>query len=582
MNVEGNVEGAALEFIQLQLLDKGGIVMVLIGLLSIIAAVIVIERLLYFRGRRSDEEKLLKRLANTLQRGHFDEALGVCEQFHNSLATLIQVGIRHVRDRRLSVRELRDHLVEAASLEIPKDERFLSALGTIAHIAPLLGLLGTVTGNIRAFGVLGELGGITDPALLSRGISEALLTTAAGIIVSIPAIIFYNSLVSKVNHRIIRLENRASELATMLIDADQAPRPGRQVIHNGNGAVAAVDGNGTVNGNGAVDANDAATGIGAMIAAAVPSQAEVAPRLVSPEVPHMDSAPAGAGARGTGAGARGTGAGARGGDAYPRRNHADVSRGWSNARPSGARTAYGAGAEPLRRGTGAPGGHPGGHARGGGAGPRRSGTRPCGGEAGARGAGVEPPRGRAAWHGRGAEPDGSGAGPRSGGTDPRRSRADTGDAGPDTCRGSAGDMKERRGLKPQHGVNLVPMIDVVFQLVIFFMVSTTFKVVPGIELNLPESNTAEVVNLTPLVVSVGGPDEIYVNDQEVTIGGLEGALRAVAGGETLQPGDHPVVVEGDASVPYDLMVDVLDVLRVLGFHSASLRTRDPRAPGSGR
>ena len=143
-------------------------------------------------------------------------------------------------------------------------------------------------------------------------------------------------------------------------------------------------------------------------------------------------------------------------------------------------------------------------------------------------------------------------------------------------------MKERRGLKPQHGVNLVPMIDVVFQLVIFFMVSTTFKVVPGIELNLPESSTAEVVNLTPLVVSVGGRDEIYVNDQEVTIGGLEGALRAVAGGETLQPGEHPVVVEGDASVPYDLMVDVLDVLRVLGFHSASLRTRDPRAPGPGR
>ncbi len=139
-------------------------------------------------------------------------------------------------------------------------------------------------------------------------------------------------------------------------------------------------------------------------------------------------------------------------------------------------------------------------------------------------------------------------------------------------------MKERRGLKPQHGVNLVPMIDVVFQLVIFFMVSTTFKVVPGIELDLPESRTAEVVNLTPLVVSVGGRDEIYVNDQEVTIGGLEGALRALVGGETPQPGEHPVVVEGDSSVPYDLMVDVLDVLRVLGFDAASLRTRDPNAP----
>ena len=83
------------------------------------------------------------------------------------------------------------------------------------------------------------------------------------------------------------------------------------------------------------------------------------------------------------------------------------------------------------------------------------------------------------------------------------------------------------------------MIDVVFQLVIFFMVSTTFKVVPGIELDLPESRTAEVVTLTPLVLSVGGRDEIYVNNREVTLGGLEGALRDVVGGERPQPGEHP-------------------------------------------
>ncbi len=142
-------------------------------------------------------------------------------------------------------------------------------------------------------------------------------------------------------------------------------------------------------------------------------------------------------------------------------------------------------------------------------------------------------------------------------------------------------MKERRGLKPQTSVNLVPMIDVVFQLVIFFMVSTTFKVVPGIELDLPESRTAEAVTLTPLVLSVGGRDEIYVNDREVTLGGLEGALRDVVGGESPHPEEHPVVVEGDSAVPYDLMVDVLDVLRVLGFHAASLRTRDPNAPRPG-
>ena len=137
-------------------------------------------------------------------------------------------------------------------------------------------------------------------------------------------------------------------------------------------------------------------------------------------------------------------------------------------------------------------------------------------------------------------------------------------------------MKARRGLKPQTSVNLVPMIDVVFQLVIFFMVSTTFKIVPGIDLELPASKTAEPVAMTPLVLSIGDRDEIYVNDRQVTIGTLDAALRENIGEQS--PSEHPVVIEGDASVPYDLMVDVLDVLRVLGFHAASLRTRDPNSP----
>ena len=85
--------------------------------------------------------------------------------------------------------------------------------------------------------MLGELGAITDPALLSRGISEALLTTAAGIIVSIPAIIFYNFLVNKVNHRIIRLESRAAELASLLIAANKAAGSVTRATHNGNGAL---------------------------------------------------------------------------------------------------------------------------------------------------------------------------------------------------------------------------------------------------------------------------------------------------------------------------------------------------------
>ena len=201
----------------LELLQKGGIIMGFIILLSLIAAVIIIERLIYFRRIRVDEETLINRLKATLQKGYHDEALSICESNPAPITNLMRVGIEY---RQFPKREIREAILDAANMEIPKLERYLSALGTIAHITPLLGLLGTVTGNIRAFGVLGSFGSVGDPGLLAKGISEALLTTAAGIIVSLPAISFYNYLVNKVNHMIIRLENRVNDMVLLLKGAD--------------------------------------------------------------------------------------------------------------------------------------------------------------------------------------------------------------------------------------------------------------------------------------------------------------------------------------------------------------------------
>jgi len=201
----------------LELLQKGGIIMGFIILLSLIAAVIIIERLIYFRRIRVDEETLINRLKATLQKGYHDEALSICESNPAPITNLMRVGIEY---RQFPKREIREAILDAANMEIPKLERYLSALGTIAHITPLLGLLGTVTGNIRAFGVLGSFGSIGDPGLLAKGISEALLTTAAGIIVALPAISFYNYLVNKVNHIIIRLENRVNDMVLLLKGVD--------------------------------------------------------------------------------------------------------------------------------------------------------------------------------------------------------------------------------------------------------------------------------------------------------------------------------------------------------------------------
>jgi len=196
-----------------EILEKGGVIMWLILFISIIATVIIIERFLYFRRIRIDENKMIDRMKLVLSKGHFDEALSICENNPSPITNLMKVGIEY---RNYSPETIKDTILDAANLEVPKLEKHLPALGTISYIAPLLGLLGTVTGNISAFGVLGKLGSVGDPGLLAKGISEALLTTAAGLIVAIPTTVFYNFLVNKVNNTIRRLENRVNELVLLI------------------------------------------------------------------------------------------------------------------------------------------------------------------------------------------------------------------------------------------------------------------------------------------------------------------------------------------------------------------------------
>lgn len=102
------------------------------------------------------------------------------------------------------------------SAVVPDYEHFLTPLGTIANISTLLGLLGTVTGNIKAFGILGAGGTMGDPALLAGAIGEALITTVAGLVVSIPSVIFYNYFVSRVNRRVSEMESEVTNIVIKL------------------------------------------------------------------------------------------------------------------------------------------------------------------------------------------------------------------------------------------------------------------------------------------------------------------------------------------------------------------------------
>lgn len=193
----------------------GGAVLWVIMALSVVACVIIIERLIYLRRISGDENKLFIRIKASLLEGHYNEALSICDQNLSPFSSLLKTGIEN---RHQPEQVQRDILKDAAALEAPTLEKGLSTLGTIGTISPLLGLLGTVTGTMKAFGVLGKFGAVSDPSALASGVSEALITTVGGIVVAVPVIIFFNYFVNRVNLILTMLENRVNTLV-MLINA---------------------------------------------------------------------------------------------------------------------------------------------------------------------------------------------------------------------------------------------------------------------------------------------------------------------------------------------------------------------------
>jgi biopolymer transport protein ExbD len=137
-------------------------------------------------------------------------------------------------------------------------------------------------------------------------------------------------------------------------------------------------------------------------------------------------------------------------------------------------------------------------------------------------------------------------------------------------------MRFRRKFETQATVNLVPMVDVVFQLVLFFLVSTTLALVPGIRLKLPASGTTERVPVRQLVVTVASSTELWLNNEPIA-SAADLSDRIASMNEADRAALESVIIEADQQVPYGLMVEVLDALRRNGLKDVGLRTRG-RAP----
>lgn len=199
-----------------QLFLVGGPIMWPVLLSSVFAFAIILEKFWHLHKIRIDTQSFLTNILDKMKRHEIKEALQVCDNTKSPVAHILKAGIlKYDRPRARIVEAIED----ASLYEVPKLEKNLPMLATIGHIAPLLGLLGTVTGMVRCFQLVQAKATTLHPISpgdLAGGIWEALLTTVAGLSVAIPTYVAYNYLVSRINNFVLEMEKASTELVNFL------------------------------------------------------------------------------------------------------------------------------------------------------------------------------------------------------------------------------------------------------------------------------------------------------------------------------------------------------------------------------
>jgi biopolymer transport protein ExbB len=192
-----------------EIVQAGGTLMWPIILCSIVAAAIVLERLWTLQDRRVLPPDLTRKVWKLVEANQINDKVIAALEQNSPLGKLLAAGLAN-RHRPREV--LMERLEDAGRHVVHELERFLNTLGTIAGVSPLLGLLGTVTGIIKAFNAI-NAGGAGDPRMLSGGIAEALVATAAGLCVAIPSLVAYRYLRGRVDTIVVEMEKNALRLA---------------------------------------------------------------------------------------------------------------------------------------------------------------------------------------------------------------------------------------------------------------------------------------------------------------------------------------------------------------------------------
>jgi biopolymer transport protein ExbB len=197
------------------LLANGGPVIWLILIAAATAAVVFVERALFCHRSQINSAAFLNGVRTVIKRGNVVEAISICDATPGPVSRLVKAAIL---SRDLGRERVREAVEEAGLVEVPQLEERLNLLATIAQIAPLLGLFGTVLGFMDIFGQIEEKGLYAHIEMMSHGVWQALICAAAGIGITIPIHAAYNYLVSRVNKIVLDMERAAAEIVNIVTE----------------------------------------------------------------------------------------------------------------------------------------------------------------------------------------------------------------------------------------------------------------------------------------------------------------------------------------------------------------------------
>jgi biopolymer transport protein ExbB len=212
---QGVAAGKA-DFLSLSVIDlavKGGWIMVVLGLLSLLSVYIFIDRYIALSRNSKEDKNFMNIIRDNIHEGRIETAIELCKREDTPMSRLIMKGLSRIGK---PLNDINAAIENVGNIEVSRLEKNIGTIATVASISPMLGFLGTVIGMIVAFYDMSMAGNNIDIQLLSSGIYQAMITTVGGLIVGIMAYVMYNILVAKIEKLVFLLEAHASDFMDLL------------------------------------------------------------------------------------------------------------------------------------------------------------------------------------------------------------------------------------------------------------------------------------------------------------------------------------------------------------------------------